>query len=62
MPFLQEYHSIILFKIYKKLEEILISENSKSDIQTTYNIHILAVFIPGLKTKKRILNTVFFRI
>lgn len=47
MPFLQEYHSIILFKIYKKLEEILILQNSKSDIQTTYNIHILAVFIPS---------------
>lgn len=31
MPFLQEYHSIILFKIYKKLEEILILQNSKKE-------------------------------
>lgn len=31
MQFLQEYHSIILFKIYKKLEEILILQNSKKE-------------------------------
>jgi len=34
MPFLQEYHSIILFKIYKKLEEILILQNSKKNLES----------------------------